>query len=301
MKKLYTPCSIFEISYTSNYVRNYQEAIEYLKEINGIQSNIPVSSIGKSRGYPGNHEPLDIFAVDLFATEKSKRTIFIVGGFHRGEEGSSESVLSLLENIVNSSDNPNLRKIRKDTHIFLVPQINSDYYASFKDGNPNTFTSDLYNDDINSFPLTHVFDFMAQENSKRFPELPKELFDESDLYGKISPEAMCLVNAIDSRIQQYGRPVIAVNFHETPVNGTGSTVQNYKYNTQQFVYYEIKKYFKITAKNTRSNLIMPTFDTLLKSKVARFSVTTETDSKAALEERVKINLMIVERLMHEIL
>jgi len=94
-------------------------------------SDAQLFSTGKSEGYRSSDNALDVVGIQIFAIEEPKQTAFFVSGHHADEWSGSETAYLVAKGLLESyhEGNPNVHKMRKNTHLVFIPQIDADLYA----------------------------------------------------------------------------------------------------------------------------------------------------------------------------
>ena len=190
--------------------RGMQSLLEELQR--SYPADISIFSAGKSEGYGLPDNALDIYGIHLYATEKPKRTALFVSGHHPHEWSGSETVYELARRMLESyhAKNQNIRELRKDTHVVLIPQVDVDQYDNLE------ATQDLEQYFKNGYLR------LIEEN----PYLFDELCDvDVNYYGSAEGheaalgfppfrQSIAVKEAILDFIGCYGSPFLAIDYHE---------------------------------------------------------------------------------------
>ena len=108
----YNPGMFLETHCNQAKIHNYSEMEKLLKEFcNKYSSDAIVTSAGKSEGYGNPKNALDIWALQIPATEKPEQTGFFVAG-HHPEFSGPETVYLIAERLLLSyhSGNENVKR-----------------------------------------------------------------------------------------------------------------------------------------------------------------------------------------------
>ena len=193
-----------------NNVHSYHEMNQLLRELNAkYPSDTQLFSAGKSEGYGSPDNALDVVGIHIFATDEPKQTAFFVGGHHPNEWSGSETVYLVAERLLQSyhGGNPNAHRMRKNTDIVFIPQVDVDLYAQpdfekvTKSNYPEFFErgySRLEANpdavDINSYRSQHIIDFL--------------------LGGFVLNQTRAVKGFCRDVIARYGSPFLAFDYHE---------------------------------------------------------------------------------------
>ena len=117
--------------YGSSNVYNHGEMSRNLEQLAEDHRNATLVSVGKTEGYGGTQNALDIWALHIAPTSKATQTLFFVGGQHRGEYSGSVTPYEIGKRLLlaHQADNRFVRKMLAKLHVIVIPQVDSDCYG----------------------------------------------------------------------------------------------------------------------------------------------------------------------------
>jgi hypothetical protein len=223
------------------WVHNYKEMEDMLRMlISSYPSDVRMLSAGKSEGYGGPENKLDVWGIEVFATEKPDRTAFFFSG-HHPEYSGPETVYLIAKHIMESHylDNQNVKEIRKNTHLVFIPQIDADLFNNLDKANPINM-GDYFEKGYSW--LIDQTNLEAKELQRliwalRAHDMNTYTFNRNFMS---EPENFTFKQNIDvlltltRMIGKYGTPFIAIDYHEQL---KGSDYLAFQLDTKQPLYY----------------------------------------------------------------
>lgn len=191
-------------------IHSYSEMEALLRDLQTVYPvDAKVISAGKSEGYGGLENALDVWVLSMPATDKPKRTTFLVAG-HHPEYSGPETVYLLAKRLLESyqAGNENVRKLRKNTHIILIPQIDSDLFNNLHRAR-----------DMNRIDYMELgYSWLGANPERIYLNRYNQNFDAIDFLTRthIVEQARSVRRVCEGVIEEYGQPCLAIDYHEGP-------------------------------------------------------------------------------------
>lgn len=200
-------------------VHSYGEMESLLKQMQGkYPSDVKPVSTGKSQGYGGPENALDVWLLHMLATKEPKRTAFFIAG-HHPEYSGPETIYALAERLLKSyhTGNPNVKVIRKNTHMVFIPQVDADLYDNLGKAGPmdrGDYFLEGYSWLIDINDPEQVSNLRRHEmNYYCVGDRTEEHYFAQKGYYPFA-QTTAVQNAVFSCIEEFGKPVLAVDYHE---------------------------------------------------------------------------------------
>jgi hypothetical protein len=126
--------TFFDTSCHEAKVYNYREMYSLLQQLSDQYDEVKLTSCGKSEGYGGPEYALDVWSLHILPTEEPISVDFFVGGQHICENSGSVTAYMIGMRLLESfkAGNPHVHKMRKNSHIVIIPQVDVDYYNNLE-------------------------------------------------------------------------------------------------------------------------------------------------------------------------
>jgi hypothetical protein len=130
----YTRSMFFDVTCQENRIYDYKEMQKNLEELANSYDRVELTSIGKSQGYGGPENAVDVWSLYICPDGRSEKTVFFVGGHHGPEFSGNVTPYLLAKRLLESREkgNPYVKKLLQDKRIIVIPQVDSDYYNVFR-------------------------------------------------------------------------------------------------------------------------------------------------------------------------
>lgn len=201
-----TTCSKAEI-------HSYGDMYDLLKKLE-TPSDVKLYSIGKSEGYGGPDNALDIWALIMPATEKAEKTAFFVAG-HHPEPSGPEAVYLIAERLLGSyhSDNKNVKTLRRNTDLVFIPHADPDLYNNLK----KYVDKESYFENGYLWRVSKPFEKISiryhESNSYIFPgSVSEEEYVRK--MGKPFAQAEAIKEYVNNSIASSRPPILSIDYHE---------------------------------------------------------------------------------------
>lgn len=203
----YRPGKFIDVSCSSATIHSYGDMYSKLEELSErYPDDVILFKVGESEGYGGSDNSRVIPGIHITATEESERTVFIVAG-HHPEYSGPEAAYLIAERILESyeANNPNVREMRKNTNITIIPQVNVDLY-----------------DNLEKFEADRDRYWQEGFGLKDSTEPPGYNYygpaDEYEAWYLRGPmmESLAVKGTIRKTIKAYKNPFLSIDLHEHP-------------------------------------------------------------------------------------
>lgn len=260
--------TFFDTECCRTRVHDYREMYLLLKELDNEFPDAKQFVVGRTTKIE-DFEPLDIYGLEVSSTSDSRHTLFFVGGHHSYEEAGSETVYQLARKFLKSTKPSNLT-VREHTTLIFVPQINSTWYNGFRKS-----------------PRKELNSYFSEEN---------EIF--CGVKGLFcSQEAKSIKEMIGDKVSRYGQPLIGFDFHENEpcfIDPNFDIIDS-RCNQVAYVLEEVSKTYPVVTSNEITYAGDLGFRNYLGKTYGAMAFTTETPAGKELKDRVKMNLIAVDR------
>ena len=199
-------------------VHSYSQMESLLRDLQiDYPSDVAILSAGRSQGYGGYENALDVWVLHMPATESPTNTAFFIAG-HHPEFSGPETAYLLAERLLKSyhSGNENVKSLRRNTHLVFIPQVDADLFdnldrlasMSQEDYYEQGYSWILSDPDHSSSLRGHDMNLYVTDNGMTEEEY-------INLWGhRPFAQTVAAKRAVLKAIEACGKPEFAFDYHE---------------------------------------------------------------------------------------
>jgi len=263
--KAYQPGMFLDTSCRSPELHSYSGMYNLLRALEkSYPDDVKLFNVGESEGYGSSENALEIPGIHIIATEEPKRTVFFVAG-HHPEYSGPEAAYLIAERLLTAyhmDRNPNVQKMRKNTHITVIPQVDVDLYANKEkfERDPAKFWREGYGSLSKHTPP--AADSLILQWDRNF-------YGRSDnhfaCHARAPPkEALSVKKTVKQTITSYGPAFLAFDYHETPRARYTSIIYLTPENIDRTTIVEVEQFLRSLRENSGKDITYDDpFDPLL--------------------------------------